>query len=149
MSESVSILDRLQGTSAANNFSKDEESNAFLPKKQLFDKQLPALDKTDLNETAWAPTTEQMKSVQTPRSGLNLPYPDSKSHQSMSLAQKSANIADNDPRRIQMSVESKKSSKNELTGDAVSQSSSSVFDRNAFQQFASSQRDKVMQNADY
>jgi hypothetical protein len=48
-----------------------------------------------------------------------------------------------------MSIESKKSSKNELTGDAVSQSSSSVFDRNAFQQFAINQKDKVMQNADY
>lgn len=87
VSESVSILDRLQGTSAANNFSKDEESNAFLPKKQaIFDKQLPALEKKDRNEPIWAPSTEQMKSVQTPKSGINIPYPDSKSHQSMSIA---------------------------------------------------------------
>jgi len=44
ISESVSILDRLHGTSAENNFSKDEESNAFMPKKPNFlDKRLPAL----------------------------------------------------------------------------------------------------------
>lgn len=43
ISESVSILDRLHGTSAANNFSKDEESNTFMLKKpNFFDKRLPA-----------------------------------------------------------------------------------------------------------
>ena len=87
VSESVSILDRLQGTSAANNFDKEDESNAFMPKKaSFFDKRLPALkdERADeRNEVLWLPETDQMKSVSTPRSGVNVAYPDHKSHHSI------------------------------------------------------------------
>ena len=52
ISESVSILDRLQGTSAANNFNKNDESNAFLPgiNKNLYEKHLPALKESSRDE---------------------------------------------------------------------------------------------------
>lgn len=87
MSESVSILDRLQGTSAANNFNKEDESNAFMPKKpNFFDKKLPALKEDtadDQTDVLWLPETDQMKSVSTPRSGLKIAYPDHKSHNSL------------------------------------------------------------------
>lgn len=135
VSESVSILDRLQGTSAANNFSKDDESNAFNPLKQsLFDKQMAALkeDSKDVrNEGLWLPVTDQMKSVQTPKSVASIPYIDCKSHKSVSVAPSSVSVSDIDAKRKENSIESLKSSQN-FFNDAVSQSSSSVFDRNAF-----------------
>ena len=60
VSESVSILDRLQGTSAANNFNKDDD--VFKAKKHGFiEKQLPALkeDKVEArNDGFWMPVTE-------------------------------------------------------------------------------------------
>lgn len=134
ISESVSILDRLQGTSAANNFSKDDESNAFNPLKQsLFDRQMAALkeDSKDVrNEGLWLPVNDQMKSVQTPKSVASIPYIDCNSHKSVSVAP-SASVSDIDAKRKETSIESLKSSQN-FFNDAISQSSNSVFDRNAF-----------------
>ena len=49
----------------------------------------------------------------------------------MTIAQ-SASVSDNDVKRNQASGSLEKSSKEFIGGDAVSQSSSSVFDRNAF-----------------
>ena len=106
-----------------------------MPKKpNFFDKKLPALKEDKMDDRAdvlWLPETDQMKSVSTPRSGLKIAYPDHKSHNS--LAQKSASVSDNELRRNQLSVESRRSSQNGFgVNDAVSQSSSSIFDRNAF-----------------
>lgn len=72
-----------------------------------------------------------MKSVQTPKSVANIPYLDCKSHKSVSIAP-SASVSDVDGKRKENSMESRKSSAMGFN-DVISQSSSSVFDRNAFQ----------------
>lgn len=106
-----------------------------MPKRpNFFDKKLPALKEDKVDNRAdmlWLPETDQMKNVSTPMSDLKIAKSDNKSY--TSLAQKSASVSDNDLRHNQLSVESKLSSQNGfIVNDAVSQSSSSLFDRNAF-----------------
>ena len=48
-----------------------------------------------------------------------------------------------------MSVESKRSSQGLGYNDAISQSSGSVFDRNAFQKFTNNQKNTYVQNSEY
>lgn len=95
----------------------------------------------------------EVLSVKTPKSKQDM-HVDKVDGQSYSAAQISSRESEFDIRQLQSSVESKISSTHERPGannaiDAASQSSNSMFDRKAFQQYSNKKLNAIMQNSEH